>query len=376
MRGSIRLGRVAGIDIALHYTWFIIAVLITLSLVGQFHLTNPDWSFRTVWILSVVTAVLFFVALLLHELAHSLVATAQGLPVRSITLFALGGVSQIEREAMTSGGEFWMAIAGPLTSAVIGAICLAIAAWLGWAPTGQSPGPTAAVLGWLGYINIGLAVFNMIPGFPLDGGRVLRSIVWKFTGSADRATRIAARIGQAVALLFICWGLFRFVTGASISSLWIAFIGWFLMDAALASYAQAEMLSELRDVHMRDIMVRECVHVPLTASLQEFVEQVIHSGQRCYLVSDGERVQGLITLKEVRQVPRDRWMVTPVGAIMRPLSRLHVVSPDTTASEGLEVMSREDVNQLPVVENGHVEGIVSRNQIVNLLQARRTLKAA
>jgi Zn-dependent protease/predicted transcriptional regulator len=376
MRGHIRLGRVAGVEISLHYTWFVIAVLITVSLVAQFHFANPEWSPQVVWVSAIVTGILFFGAIVVHELAHSLVAKAEGLPVHSITLFALGGVSQIGREAGTPGGEFWMAIAGPIASAVIGVVCLLGADALGWSPAGQSPGPVTAVLGWLGYINIGLAVFNMIPGFPLDGGRVLRAIVWRVTGSGERSTKIAARVGQAVAFVFIFWGLFRFVTSANIGSLWLAFIGWFLLDAALASYAQAEALTELRNVHVGDVMARDCAVVDSRASLQDFAEQVLRSGQRCFLVEEDGRVAGLVTLKDVRQVPRDRWTMTPVGVVMRPLARLHTVSPETPASEGLEIMSRENVNQLPVVSNGHLDGVVSRNQIIHLLHGRHTPRAA
>ncbi len=376
LRGHIRIGRVAGVEISLHYTWFLIAALITLSLVGQFHVANPEWSGAVVWTASVVTGVLFFVAILLHELAHSLVAKAEGLPVRSITLFALGGVSQIEREAMSAGDEFRMAIAGPITSAVIGLVCLGLARYTGWSPAGQAPGPATAVLGWLGYINLGLAVFNMIPGFPLDGGRVLRAIVWRATRDEDRSTRIAARIGQAVGFLFILWGLFRFATGASFGALWLAFIGWFLLDAAQSSYVQAEIMSELRNVHIGDVMARDCATVDAHDSLQQLVEQMLRGGPRCFLVLEHGTIAGLITLKDVRQVPRDRWMLTPVGAVMRPLERLHTVSPDTPAIEGLKVMSEEDVNQLPVVEDGHVEGVVSRNQIIELLQTKRPPRAA
>jgi Zn-dependent protease len=376
VRGHIRLGRIAGVEISLHYTWFVIAALITLSLVAQFSFANPEWSPALVWTSAVVTGLLFFVAILLHELAHSLVAKAQGLPVRSITLFALGGVSQIEREAMTARDEFWMAIAGPVTSAVVGLICIGVAACAGWSTSGQAPGPVAAVLGWLGYINVGLAVFNMIPGFPLDGGRVLRAIVWRATGNEDRSTRIAARIGQAIAFLFIFWGLFRFATGGGIGALWLAFIGWFLLDAAQSSYAQSEIMSELRSVHVGDVMARNCATVDAHVSLQDFVEQLPDGGQRCFLVEENGTIAGLITQGDVRRVPRDRRVVTSVGAAMRPLERLHTVSPDTSAVEGLKVMSEEDVNQLAVVSNGHVEGVVSRDRIIDLLHTKRSPPAA
>ena len=199
------------------------------------------------------TAVLFFVTLLLHELSHSLAAEARGLKVTEITLFALGGVSQIQDDATDAKTEFWVAIAGPIASLVIGFACLAIAVGLGWQRSAEPRTGATAVLVWLGYINVGLAVFNMIPGFPLDGGRVLRSIVWAITKNADGSTRIAARVGQVAAFLFILDGIWRFFAGAGFGGLWIAFIGWFLMEAAKASYAQVEITAAFRGMQVSGV---------------------------------------------------------------------------------------------------------------------------
>src|ERR1700676_705883 len=193
VRSQIKLGSVFGIKIGLHYSWFLIALLIVLSLSSRFHASNPAWGDGVILTLAVASAIFFFVSLLLHELAHSLVATSNGLPVKEITLFALGGISQIEKNPVSAKVEFWMAFVGPLTSAVIGGICLMFASLLG----GPSSSPGGAILYWLGYINLTLALFNMVPGYPLDGGRVLRAIIWWKTGSVDRSTRIAARAGQA-----------------------------------------------------------------------------------------------------------------------------------------------------------------------------------
>ena len=219
MRSNIKLGKISGIEIGLHYSWFIIAALIVFSLGEHFHRVNPNWSTDQVWVAAVITGALFFLTLLLHELAHSLVARSRGLKVTGITLFALGGVSQFQDDATDSKTEFWVAIAGPITSLMIGFFCLGIAMGLGWQ---RSTEPTTAVTGvlvWLGYINIALAVFNMTPGFPLDGGRVLRSIVWAITKNADRSTRIAARVGQGVAFLFILDGIWQFFHGAGFGGL-------------------------------------------------------------------------------------------------------------------------------------------------------------
>ena len=208
MQAQIKLGRIAGISVGLHYSWFIIAALITLSLSGHFHSVAPGWSDAVVWSAAMITGLLFFAALLAHEMAHSLVAKAYGLKVRSITLFALGGVSQIESEASDAKSEFWIAIVGPLSSLVIGFALLLVTRLSGWQPGTDPATPVMAVVLWLGYINIMLAAFNMIPGYPLDGGRVLRALIWWITHNADRATRLAAQVGQAVAFMFYhAWAL-------------------------------------------------------------------------------------------------------------------------------------------------------------------------
>src|SRR5579871_4563071 len=239
MRSHIKLGRIGGIEIGLHYSWFIIAILIALSLAAHFHQVQPGWSETVVWAASIITSALFFVTLLLHELAHSLVAKSRGLKVRAITLFALGGVSQIESEASDAKSEFWIAIVGPLTSLVIGGVLIAIARFTGAANGLEARDPISAVLLWLGYINVALGVFNMIPGYPLDGGRVLRAIIWWFNKKAQRSTILSAQVGQVVAVLFILYGLFRFFVAANFGGLWLAFIGWFLLDAARSTYVQA-----------------------------------------------------------------------------------------------------------------------------------------
>jgi len=274
MKAQVKLGHIAGISIGLHYSWFIIALLIALSLVQHFRAVAPQWSSRVVWTAALVTSLLFFAALLLHELGHSLVAKTRGLRVRSITLFALGGVSQIETEASDAKSEFWIAIVGPLTSLAIGLVLLGTAWINGW-KTGTDPAtPVISVLVWLGYINITLAGFNMIPGYPLDGGRVLRAVIWWITGNADRSTRVAAQVGQAVAFLFILSGLFRFFVGANFGGLWLAFIGWFLLDASRASYVQVELVAGLRNRRVADIMDADYRTVEGHLSLQDFRRRV------------------------------------------------------------------------------------------------------
>jgi Zn-dependent protease/CBS domain-containing protein len=375
MNSNVKLGRISGIEIGLHYSWFIIAALIVFSLGEHFRQVNPNWGAGEIWIAALFTAVLFFVTLLLHELAHSLVAQSRGLKVRAITLFALGGVSQIQDDATDAKTEFWVAIAGPIASLIIGFSCLGIALGLGWQRSTEPHTAAIGVLVWLGYINIALAFFNMIPGFPLDGGRVLRSLVWAITKNADRSTRIAARVGQVVAFLFILDGIWRYFSGAGFGGLWIAFIGWFLMDAAKASYAEVGTTAALRGMRVYDVMSRDCVIVDRGMSLRDFVDiYLLKTGQRCFAVEDQGRLVGIITPRDVSNISRDRWDETTVREAMRPLQELRVITPDTPVLDALKLMARNDVNQLPVVANGTLQGMVSRSQLVQLLQVRSVLQ--
>jgi Zn-dependent protease/predicted transcriptional regulator len=377
MKANIKLGKISGIEIGLHYSWFIIAALIVVSLGEHLRQVNKNWSTSEIWITALFTAVLFFVTLLLHELSHSLVAQARGMKVKSIVLFALGGVSEIEGDATDAKTEFWVAIAGPLASLIIGFGCLGIALALGWQRSAEPRTAVIAVLVWLGYINVVLGVFNMIPGFPLDGGRVFRSIVWAITKDADRSTRIAALVGEGVAFLFIFDGIWSFFGGAGFNGLWIAFIGWFLLDAAKSSYAQVEVTAVFRGMRVSDVMSRDCVTVDRGMSLQEFVDNyLLKTGQRCFAVGDHGRFVGLITPRDVGAIPRELWDKTTVREAMRPVEKLHIITPDTQVMDALKLMAGNDVNQLPVVANGTLQGVVSRSHLMQLLQARAELQSS
>jgi Zn-dependent protease len=374
MRSNIRLGRFFGIEIGLHYSWFLIAFLITMSLEAQFKAANAAWGAATIWAVAIVTAVLFFAALLAHEMSHALVARSRGLTTRAITLFALGGVAQIEKEPDDAKTEFWVGIAGPLASAAIGLVCLGMAWAIGWRVESTPETPLQAMFVWLGYINFMLAAFNLIPGFPLDGGRIFRSIIWWKTGSMERATRIAARTGQTVALLFIAFGIFQFFAGAGIGGLWIAFIGWFLLQAAGASYATLALTEGLKNVRVADVMSRDCTPVDGNLNVQSFVDEyLLRTGQRCFVVGQNGSVAGLVTPHEIKGLERQRWPYTTLYDVMRPLDQLHTVTPATPVMEALETMGRDDVNQLPVVADNHLEGIVTRATVLQFLQTRAEL---
>jgi len=375
MQAQIKLGRIFGIEIGLHFSWLIIALLIAFSLSGHFGAAHPTWTQGVIWGMAIVTALLFFAAIVIHELSHALVARRRGLPVRSITLFALGGVAQFEKEPEDAKTEFLVSIAGPIASAVIGVVCLLLALVLSWRVMAEPATPTEAMLVWLGYINIGLAIFNLLPGFPMDGGRVLRAIIWWRTGSVQRATRTASMAGQFVAYAFIIFGIVRFFGGAGFSGLWMAFIGWFLLSAAKSAYAQQEMTERLRGVRVGDLMTRDCTVVDGNSNLQTFVhDYLLHTGRRCFLVAEQGEVTGLITPNEVKGIPQARWPFTTVYDVMRPLERLRTVTPETPVSEALEIIGREDINQLPALANGRLEGMISRDQILRYLLTRAELK--
>jgi Zn-dependent protease/CBS domain-containing protein len=374
MKAQIKLGRIFGVEIGLHYSWFIIALLITFSLVGHFEANNPTWSDGLRWAIAIITAVLFFAAIVVHELSHAIVAKMRGLPVRSITLFALGGVAQIEKEAADAKTEFWMGIIGPITSFVIGVICLLITIAVGWTPPNFPQKPLPAVLLWLGLINIGLAIFNMIPGFPLDGGRVLRGIIWWVTGNAKRATTIAARVGQVIAFFLILYGLMQFFRGAGFNGLWMAFIGWFLLSASRESYAQMVISEGLRGLRVGDVMSRDFPVVDAYANLQTFAEEnLTRTGRRFWVVTRNGEPEGIITPNEISAVPRNRWPYTTVADVMRPLDATRTVNPNTPVTEALEVMARQDLNQLPVVNERGLAGLISRAHILQLIQTRAEL---
>lgn len=371
MRSHIKLGRIFGIEIGIHSSWFLIAFLIVFSLASQFHAANKQWSSSTIVAMALFTGGLFFVSLVLHELAHSVFAKSHGIPVKEITLFALGGVSQIEKNPTSAQTEFWMAFVGPLTSLVIGVVCL-----LARRVVGPPATPAYAMCSWLGYINLGLAVFNFIPGYPLDGGRILRAALWWRNGDADRSTRAAARTGQVVGMFFIALGIIQFFAGQGFGGLWIAFIGWFLLQAAGESYAEVTMTHVLGGVTVKDIMSRDCPEVDGHDNVQTFVEEkLLRSGDRCFVVlSDGE-LAGLVTPHEVRTVDRARWPYTTLYDIMRPVEELHTVAPETPLKSALEIMSRENLNQLPVVVNAHLEGMLTRAQVLSYLHNRMELQS-
>jgi Zn-dependent protease len=274
---QIKLGRIFGIEIDLHFSWFVIAILLTISLASYLYQVNNQWSAAMIWTAAGVAALAFFAAILLHELAHAAVARVRGVKVPSITLFALGGMAQISRDTTDARTEFWMSLAGPAMSVLIGIVALGCARLVGWNYDATPDSPVMVMLVWFGFINITLAVFNMIPGFPLNGGRVLRAIIWWWTGDQVRATRVAATLGQVVAYGFIFVGFLSFISGGGFGGLWLAFIGWFLADAARSAAFETTVTERLRGVRVRDVMSRDCATVERGTSISDVAEEVLRS---------------------------------------------------------------------------------------------------
>jgi len=361
---GIRIGRIFGIPIFLHTSWFIIFALITLSLRTQFTSQHPSWTSGQHWALGIITSVLFFGSVIFHELSHSVVAKHYRIPVQSITLFVFGGLSRIERDPCSAMEEFKIAIAGPLSS-----LFLAGCFWLVRHFVHGSEMVTAAAA-WLAWINFALAIFNLVPGFPLDGGRVLRGIAWGITGDFTRASQIAATSGSLFAYFMIFVGIWQALSGNWVGGLWLAFIGWFLLEAAKESLAQVVIRNTLLGVRAEDIMSTEIPTVGRDMTLEEYVHEVLRTGRRCHVVVGGDRPSGLVTLQSARAVPRDEWHNTSIQAIMVPFDRVHSASPEESALRLLERMQAEDVNQMPVVSDGRVVGMIGRDAILRVLQAR------
>jgi Zn-dependent protease/CBS domain-containing protein len=371
--GSFTIGRIGGIPIRIHFTWLVILVLLVWSLGADvLPAAYGHWSQHVYWITAVVASVLFFLSVLIHELMHSVVARRRGIPVASITLFIFGGVSQIEQEARNPGTEFAIAIVGPVSSVVIGLVCIG----LGFAIRTSFGEPVEATLGYLGTINLLLGIFNMLPAFPLDGGRVLRSALWKRTNSLATATQRAVRISHMLAIGMIVLGLFIALAGAIESGLWLAFIGWFLQQSA-ASSGQAGTVNTLLDsMHVRDVMITEFEAVRPALPLDQLVEEkMLHGQQRGFPVIGGGKLWGIVTLTDVARVPRDRWPTTPAEDVMTPRSRLKVAHANDTLAQVVQEFRRDGVKQLVVLdaESNMPVGMVSRDDVLHYLNVRRLL---
>lgn len=368
-RHTIPLGRIFGIPIEIDYSWFLVFALLTWVMAVSYYPSEfKNWSGSTYWIIGAFTAVMLFVSVLLHELGHSVVAKRYGIKVSRITLFIFGGVSQIVGEPASAASEFWIAIAGPSVSFILAALFRQVQFIL------ASSTPLFAVAKYMAMLNLVLGVFNLVPGFPLDGGRVFRAIVWGITRNFQRATAIAAVTGRFFGFAFILLGVWQALGGNVFNGLWIAFIGWYLESAA-ASQVQLQAMQGLLVGHkVSEIMNRDYGHIPGGVTLQELVDKhVLAAGRRCFVVDGGSRPTSLLTLSEIKAVPRSAWPTTTAAQVMIRPERLVSIQSNAEVWTAFEKMGRDGVNQLPVMEKGEIVGIVSREDLVHYLSVLQAL---
>jgi Zn-dependent protease len=358
---GFRIARVFGIDIAIHPSWFIILAVLVWSLADSVFPSAYAWSRATYWIVAIISALLLFVSVIVHELAHSLIAKRQGIPVKNITLFVLGGVSSLEEEPRSPGREALMAGAGPLTSLILGGIALAVGRAL------KTPETARAVLLYLGSVNILLGAFNLLPGFPLDGGRVLRAALWKRSGDMLRATRGAARTGTVLGYLMIATGIIMAFMGSLLGGIWLAFVGWILTQASQASYAQTSTEAQLTGIRVRELMTPTRALVPPGTTLQEAADHYFRGlHTRCLPVGNGDgSLAGVVCLSDLRHADPDRWSEESVANVMTPRERVVVLGPEAEAVEALHLMAHGDINQVVIMDDGHLLGFVERGHLLH-----------
>lgn len=366
LRGGIPIGKVFGIALRLHYSWFIVFALVTWLLAANYF---PSMNLAARLTAGLLTSLLLFSSLMLHELMHSVVAQATGIPVKSITLFIFGGVAQITKEPQKPRDELLIALAGPLTSLVVGGIFLLI-----WLVVRDTVDVVSAVAFWLGATNVILAVFNLIPGFPLDGGRVLRSILWWQKRDMSKATRIASNAGRVVGYIFIFGGISQIFLGVWVNGLWLALIGWFMENAAESSYRHVALQDILKGHTASEVMTRECLTIAPELTIQQLVnERILTTGHRCFPVVTENHALGLITLHDVRAIPRDFWGNRRVSEAMTPLDKLESVSPQEDLATVMQILTEKDIEQVPVVEDGRIVGMVGRDNLLAFVKVRADL---
>lgn len=366
---SIRLGKLAGIPVYLDYSWFIIFALLTWTLATTYFPAEfKGWPVLEYWVIGAVTAISLFVSVLLHELGHSVVARRYKIPVSKITLLIFGGVAQIESEPPYALAEFWIAIAGPAVSFALAGLFTLLA------PTLSGISPVLAIAKYLAYINGTLGLFNLIPGFPLDGGRVFRAIVWGVTRNFRRATQVAANVGRLVAFLMILFGVWQIIAGNFGGGIWIAFIGWFLESAANAQLQQQRIQDLLAGHTVSQAMTRDFIVLSPDTTLKQLMERyVLGEGQRYFIIKDGDESKGLLTLHQIKQVPREHWATTLVSQDMTPLDQLHTTTPEKPLAAVIKLMESNGFNQIPVVEGSNLLGILSRESLINFMRTLQEL---
>lgn len=363
MGGIMTIGRIWGIPVQVHLSWLVIFALIAWSLsVGYFPKEVPDLPLVAHWANGVLAALLLFVSVFLHELSHSVAARRFGIPVSGITLHIFGGVSELKRDPDGPGVEFIIAIVGPLTSFAIAAILALIHGLI------EPPPAPAAVLRYLIVVNTIVGVFNLVPGFPLDGGRLLRAGLWKLKGDLGWATRIASLAGTGFALLLIGVGVLRALSGEFLGGVWLVLIGLFLHQAAQGSYQQLLLRRVLEPLSVRDVMTREVIHVPADLPVARVVEDFFWPHHvSSFPVLDGQRVVGILGLHQLKELPRERWAETPARATMLPRTEALVAAPGDSLVQALEKLSRNGLGRLAVLDGERLVGYLSVKDVMHII---------
>lgn len=366
MSGTFTIARLFGIAIRLHFSWLFILFLVAWSLASSYlPEAFPGWPQQTYWAIGIAGGAVLFLSVLLHEMSHSLVALSRGYRARAITLFLLGGVSEMEKEANRPSEEFWIAFSGPLAS-----LLLAGTAWGVYILVGPAGNPQARALTFfLSTINLVLGVFNLVPGFPMDGGRVLRSIVWKATGSIRRATVVAANVGMGVGLLFIGVGIILAFTENFVGGLWLAFIGWFIQSAASNVKLQQTIHVSLSGKRARDVMSSKYIVVTPATSLQNLVEQhIARDFQRAFVVMLGDTFLGIVNASDIRAIEPEVRTKTPVTTIMTRVDQMVTVGPDDPLEAAFQKLAASGTYQVAVVESGRLLGMITREDVLGVLE--------
>jgi len=372
MTRAFRVGRIFGIDIEVDYTWFIIFFLVAAALsTGLKTWGLRDLPLMTKWLVAAFATLLFFASVLIHELSHSVVAMRHGLGIEGITLFLFGGVSKMSDEPKSPGDEFRISVAGPATSMALAAIFLGLAFLARRAPGGDVFNP---VFTWLAAMNGMLAIFNLLPGFPLDGGRVLRAGLWRGLGNLAEATRIASTFGHVLGILMIVGGILLFLLGGGGGALWLSLIGWFLTQAAQSSYQQVLLRQALSGVPVSAAMTQEVQWIPADITLDQVVHEfVMMYNHPAFPVMDNGQLLGLLCVNDVRAVPREQWGYVTARQVVPPLSEANSITPQTDAWDTLVKMTADNCGRLMVVEDGRLLGIISRTDIMRLMRMRMEL---
>jgi Zn-dependent protease/CBS domain-containing protein len=363
METSIRLGSIRGIEIGVNWSWLVVFALIVWTLAtGIFPDQNPGLSDVAYALMAVVAAVTFFASLLAHELGHAFQARREGMEIDGITLWLFGGVARFKGQFPSAGGEFRIAVAGPLVSLAIGLACVLVARV-------ALPTEVDGVLSWLGYINLVLLVFNLLPALPLDGGRVLRSALWHAKGDFAWATRVAAGIGRGFGYLMIAGGVFLFIFEGAFSGAWLAFIGWFLLAAAGAEQRSLAARQALAGLRVRDVMARDPVAVPPDLTLGRFMDEVVWARRyTTYPVVEGGRPIGLLPFRRVAEVPRAEWDTQTVRECMIPLEQVPTLRPDEPLFDALGTLSEASVGRGLVLDGDRLLGLLSITDLARALE--------